>query len=710
MIRRPQLSLTAAALLWACGPAGGGAPGATLTTTFVETAGENCPNGGQRVLTGVDANGNGALEPAEVRDTTFVCEAVGPSPWCATFAQGAVIQSVADWDRLAEAGCTRIDGTLEIRAPDVTAFERPSPLVRLGSLLVQNNRALRALRFPALTTVDGDLWLAENPALASLSLPALETVGGDLAVTIMPALTALDLGALRATSQFTWLYDLGVTELDLSALVAAGHLSVGANPALASLALPALASADAVEVYDNPGLAGLALPALTALPSLSVLRNATLASVSLPALEALTAADAESRIAENPALAAVDLGLLSAAGWLTLDLPEAVTSLDLTRLAAVGRLGVVAPGLTTFGLPLVTSVDELAVRGANLTTLDLGALASVSGRLSLATTALTALELPALTGVGLALGVTTASRRDDPQTPEDEAGTPSALAALRLPALRSVGFELTISDHPALAEVALPALADAGGLAVVRANALPSLALPSLTRLVQRVHIDSSILGDSVSTSSGRLVLSADVGLGAFDAPLLESAAGGLTLVDADALTAFRLPALASVGPGGFTGGGVTVARNQALATLSLPALVTADGIYLQQLPSLVAVDLPSLATCGDRLWVTDAAALEALELPSLAQAADLKLSADPLLARVSLPALATVTHALDVSSNDALATLALPALRKVGIRLHVYDNPRLPQCAALAVQAALLPPFPTDVSVGYNDMAAACP
>ena len=120
MIRSPRLSLAAAAaLLWACGPASGDPSGASLTTTLVEAAGENCPNGGQRILSGVDANGNGTLEPSEVRDTAFVCEAVGPSPVCSIFAQGAVIRSVEEWDRLAEAGCTRIDGPLEISAPDV---------------------------------------------------------------------------------------------------------------------------------------------------------------------------------------------------------------------------------------------------------------------------------------------------------------------------------------------------------------------------------------------------------------------------------------------------------------------------------------------------------------------------------------------------------------------------------------------------------------
>lgn len=50
-----------------------------LVLTTPEPAGANCPAGGTKVQAGVDANGNGALEPSEVAiaGTSFVCAGVG---------------------------------------------------------------------------------------------------------------------------------------------------------------------------------------------------------------------------------------------------------------------------------------------------------------------------------------------------------------------------------------------------------------------------------------------------------------------------------------------------------------------------------------------------------------------------------------------------------------------------------------------------------
>src|SRR5215468_7131078 len=47
----------------------------TLIATTPEPAGQNCPFGGIRVDMGVDANGNGVLDPSEVNpaQTTYVC-------------------------------------------------------------------------------------------------------------------------------------------------------------------------------------------------------------------------------------------------------------------------------------------------------------------------------------------------------------------------------------------------------------------------------------------------------------------------------------------------------------------------------------------------------------------------------------------------------------------------------------------------------------
>ena len=51
-----------------------GTPGDNaLASTSDEPPGDNCPSGGTRIDVGVDANRNGALEPAEITSTTYVC-------------------------------------------------------------------------------------------------------------------------------------------------------------------------------------------------------------------------------------------------------------------------------------------------------------------------------------------------------------------------------------------------------------------------------------------------------------------------------------------------------------------------------------------------------------------------------------------------------------------------------------------------------------
>jgi OmcA/MtrC family decaheme c-type cytochrome len=70
-----EAELNSALTYYVCnGSAGSGSKGALIKTT-PEAAGSNCPNGGSKVEVGVDANGNGVLDPSEVNasQTTFIC-------------------------------------------------------------------------------------------------------------------------------------------------------------------------------------------------------------------------------------------------------------------------------------------------------------------------------------------------------------------------------------------------------------------------------------------------------------------------------------------------------------------------------------------------------------------------------------------------------------------------------------------------------------
>jgi MYXO-CTERM domain-containing protein len=71
----PEVTGTSYACNGAPGAQGsaGGAAGVALVRTSSEPAGANCSRGGQKVEAGVDADGNGALEDAEVTSAGFVC-------------------------------------------------------------------------------------------------------------------------------------------------------------------------------------------------------------------------------------------------------------------------------------------------------------------------------------------------------------------------------------------------------------------------------------------------------------------------------------------------------------------------------------------------------------------------------------------------------------------------------------------------------------
>src|SRR5690606_25724586 len=54
-----------------------GADGLTaLATASPEPAGPNCPNGGTKLEFGLDDDGDGVLDPAEVDSTSYVCNGI----------------------------------------------------------------------------------------------------------------------------------------------------------------------------------------------------------------------------------------------------------------------------------------------------------------------------------------------------------------------------------------------------------------------------------------------------------------------------------------------------------------------------------------------------------------------------------------------------------------------------------------------------------
>jgi OmcA/MtrC family decaheme c-type cytochrome len=88
MTRVSRIGLAIALSLVAC--AGDGENGTnSLAETSPEAAGANCANGGTKVEVGVDSNGNGQLDPAEVSGTSYVCNGEGANSLVRTSAEVA---------------------------------------------------------------------------------------------------------------------------------------------------------------------------------------------------------------------------------------------------------------------------------------------------------------------------------------------------------------------------------------------------------------------------------------------------------------------------------------------------------------------------------------------------------------------------------------------------------------------------------------------
>ena len=75
------------------GPTGGDGPAGAnaVTKTSNEPPGANCPNGGVKIEAGIDANNNGQLDPAEINaaSTAYVCNGTGTNALVKTSAEAA---------------------------------------------------------------------------------------------------------------------------------------------------------------------------------------------------------------------------------------------------------------------------------------------------------------------------------------------------------------------------------------------------------------------------------------------------------------------------------------------------------------------------------------------------------------------------------------------------------------------------------------------
>lgn len=315
---------------------------------------------------GDDVDGDGVLDTAEVQashhfcltDSTRVRVQVQPEP-----AGGACGRSGMRVDAFAD-----LNGNGQ-RDPDTEALItlllcQPARTYSGGPYVVATAEDLAGLQ--GVTRVDGDL-LVNSQTLTDLALPELSAVMGSLSIQANPQLTRVALPGLRFAGE-VWLDDNAVlataTLGDPSGLVHVDrNLSVRGNPALPSLdGLRALAPRGWLGVADNALLETLAFPAVGGLSEgLSVQGNPRLHRLSLPMLESAGSVS----LSQNAALESLaGLSSLRTVDFLSVFSNGALTSLEgLDSLQSANAISIVknAKLQTTAGFPRLIRAGSVAI-------------------------------------------------------------------------------------------------------------------------------------------------------------------------------------------------------------------------------------------------------------------------------------------------------------------------------------------------------------
>jgi hypothetical protein len=579
--------------------------------------GGHCAEGGTAVQSGPDRNGNGRLDDDEVTHTDFVCSlpvvtrlAVEPvGDRCA--AGGVVFLAGPDRD-----GDGKLDDA-EIESTEISCGDRVERDVIIFS--PTDVTALKDVR-----VITGLLGVFQ---VSDITLPKLEQIGVRLQIGLGSG-GAISLPALQSIGGELAIRDNTVTAVDCPQLHHIGSLTLF-NSTLHDLSgFPALAEiAGDVSIDREPALVSAAPPPMTVAGDLHIGSNPDLATVEWTVWDQLGNVD----ISGNDRLETLHLSIAPQQGPRSVvgDVRIAsLTSLANLQLSAnrAHSVDLSGQGLRDLALGLGSVDEDLVISGTTspfgltLSDPDRKGHVEVSGDLRITGT-LEALH----SSDGLIVGGAT-------QFTNTQLREIAPVGAIELHGA------LQLVNNPLLTLVAPITL---GGSLVVRGNALlPTLAFPRFT-------VPGELLGDLVIT----------------DNPVLASA-----------------PALATVTR---VHGNVTLQRNPLLPSPFGAPLAGIDG----------------------GLLVTDNAGMTELSLPSFAHVGTfIAVSQNASLTTISMPALVELAQQLGISDHPQLRSIAFDALTHTG-GFSVARNPHLPTCLILALFARV---DGGGVQFG-NDDAATC-
>jgi hypothetical protein len=622
------------------------APPMQLTRRDHEPVGAHCERGGTAIHVGLDRDGDGVLEDAEIDLTEYVCDApapapitvpttvlvrkdrLAPSPECPTGAIAVQTGIDDDSDGVLEDAeidlTTRLCNSLELWDGNFTGNDWLDPVkvtALRGARVVMGSLSISVgtdVVLPSLELVTGNLTVSSSK---SVLLPALRQVGGDAriggAAAVAPSLAALE--RVGGT--------LSVGGLGARSLIDAPRLREIARDFVigggGALSMPELATIGG-SLALRESIAELHLDKLSAIGG-SISAVGTLPSLVLPSLQTIGA----------------DVQAFSA---------NALTTIDFPRLRHLGGHFFVQtlPSLTTISMSSMSEAGGAGIGGAvtvfnasALRTFDLGRLESIAGGFT-------------LDGAPVLSTFAMRSMRSIGSFWESLVVRDTALEVLDFPRLQDVG-DLSIETNPVLREVKLPNLFLANQLAWRHDPMLETITAPSVSNLLSLALQDTDLrtmdFGHLIATDALQIDQAALSDLSGLHA--LRNV-GDLSLKRMDQLHDLAgLSSLRRVS-------GVEIASNHALASLAGLERVT-------HVPaSLRVADNPALTSMAGLQNVTDLGGT-------------LDLDGNPALTDAGLPGLRIIFGSLRIVGMASLTDLSgLGALTALGGDLTLQDNPGL--------------------------------
>lgn len=266
----------------------------------------------------------------------------------------------------------------------------------------------------------------------------------------------------------------------------------------------------------------------------------------------------------------------------------------------------------------------------------------------------------------------------------------AALTRLVLPRLTEVE-NVSISRNASLTTVELPRLGrvlatvpfadeaqgEVRGVFMSQNPLLTTVALPLLTRVTADLALyENPSLGlvdvATLNAVDGGFVIRGSQQMQDLEAPRL-ARAGGLVASDNPALVALSFPALRDV----LYQGGIDIAGNASLESVSLPALTGAGGgVSVRVNPVLTELDLP-LLQAASTLDLNGLDSLSSFHAPALSYLNGCSVTVNAALTTLELPRLAQAVGGCNVTTNASLQAIRLPLLVSVG-PLSVVQNDTL--------------------------------